>query len=42
MRFLRWILAGAFWILLPAFGRLAADEEQVRWIKLDEARARSI
>ena len=42
MRFLRWIVASAFWIVLPAFGQLAADEEQVRWIKLDEARAKSI
>ena len=38
MTCLRWIVAGAFWIALP----VTADEEQVRWIKLDEARAKSI
>src|SRR5258706_4402388 len=39
---LRWIAVGALWIFLPNVGLVAGDEEQVRWIKLDEARARSI
>jgi hypothetical protein len=37
---LRWILWSAL-LLCPSAGLLAADEEQVRWVKLDEARARS-
>jgi hypothetical protein len=40
--FRRWIAASALWIVLPTFGLFAADEEQVRWVKLDEARAKSI
>jgi hypothetical protein len=33
--------SSALWISLLCHGLVAADEEQIRWIKLDEARAKS-
>jgi len=35
------LVSAAAWALLALFGPLAADDEQIRWVKLDEARARS-
>jgi hypothetical protein len=39
---LRWIRWSAMLLLLSSAGLHAADEEQVKWIKLDEARAKSV